>query len=867
MRANLDGLISRSVGRGWWKDHVTSLLGQPLDATAYAANPEAQLFSCQTAPGLDDEAIFSPQAARDGAESAAQRAARIDPRKSVVMGRLPATTSLPPPASRQASKRVRHAPTPVQAEEWEFRFSDEAHQAATVIQRVYVARLGRHHAAAKQIQRVARGMVYRMRVARFRADRVEAIIAIQAAIRGALCRRVLILLKMARSFGLALEELAGWELGEMACNLKIAVARRKMEDARRKFTGRISRLLLNIQRHHRGYKGRQRAAARREEVRLQTICCLHLQRLWRGRKCRRALAPIIRTVKRGFACLQALARGAAQRRRYRALLAKRLHAALQIERVYRGLLSRRERDLRAAELRAGAKINAAARGRLARNMVRVWKQARVSAELARLALERVAVRAALDKARQETRRLLWTRAGQRELWFRLETARARRAEFKARRAALLGDPDAQDRLRCEEAHEMFDLDSAGELLLPGDLCGATRELGVALFAPQLAAVAVKDMDGGGDGAVEEEELVLWFIKHHGQRANIAAAEKRRQLAALRRADIFANHALLPALFLTSPAGVCLDGARAGATEAWSDAMKGAAESAAAARQHVLASPAGPYLTKAAAAAERARQRLMASRAGAYLVAAHVAAAKARMRTASAVYKRASVPAEPKGEPAPVSALCSPAADQAGQQQNGLPALALTRVKRTYGRMALPSRTPLRATPAMPESPTLTALLDKKGEAPLLTPAVGPPKIEPVRHHKNETRRIEAFDSEDELALMTEEREQHELEERRVLEGGFVRRSVARLWRAELVAAKALRDVTGLSDRRLARQGCYAVRAKAARDAALAAFRLERPHDRWYHEFYLPAHKLASRKRRYPDQAVRVHVPSPKSAGR
>jgi hypothetical protein len=457
MQSAVDDLVASQVGRGYWDDEVLSSLARPLDATAYCSR-SLQLSHTAAA------ASFATSVAIAGVGEPAACGSGMH-----VMG-------------LQETKAEHRAAL--------FNYNDESHQMAHRLQRCWRKRARAKERAARALQRAYRGAALRADVCALRAERLAAIIVIQAVMRGG-CGRF---------------------------------------EARRRRNVERSRLLLKVQRLYRGAVGRIGAVARMHARNAAAAAAIQAGAI--GRRARRRCTALREEQRAdGATLLQAQARGMLARIWASGGALSRRLAATAIQRRYR-------RYCRFAKERAAAslqrlfrfnlmtiftrRIQANFRGTRGRFAVSREKQKRVVAERARRLREvNLVFQHTLTAA--EALRAAWkTKPGKKELKATVATLKTAR-KVRARELKKLG---AEERRR-EECRALFrtvDVDDSGAIDAD-EFAALMKEMCVPLDGASELAEAIATIDADGNGEVDFGEFYAWL--HGAQHASHEAGHRAK----------------------------------------------------------------------------------------------------------------------------------------------------------------------------------------------------------------------------------------------------------------------------------------------------------------------------------------------------
>jgi len=485
MDINLKLLMKNSIGQGYWKDEVCSTVAQPLSSSAYCISRPYQVLS--SAVGLDEAQILPPPMHTP-----------IDDRYRELDCRKCADLDKPQVVIAKPEVNI--------PKMWVFNFSDEAHQAATLVQRFWRHFEGKRHHAATVIQTFNRKILANNLVHRMRCLVVQAVIQIQAQCRGRLGRRVLDFLRMALSYGAPIGQLKSWELVHLPANLKLLRAKQRYEESIRRYNERIGNYFINIQAKWRGVRGRRRAELERNLLQLRCFMALHLQKHYRGRFCRSVILPVMLLVRLGMSNLQAVKRGIDERIRYAALLALRDLNRRDIQRVYRGHCGRLLAAHKRLEHVSATTIIRIARGKQAREVVVRWKQSRIAIEQLRMKEEHLF----LDGVRYEHRKLaleyLKTTPGKHELKNAVVLAKQIRLEKEMKYKSMQDEEIILS--QAQDAFEMFDEDGSNEINV-SEFRKIMSELCVHLNARKSNCMFAS-IDVDSSGFIDEEEFIRWY---------------------------------------------------------------------------------------------------------------------------------------------------------------------------------------------------------------------------------------------------------------------------------------------------------------------------------------------------------------------
>lgn len=515
MDTNLKRFFDANIGAGFWNDEVTSSVAEPMGMDAFCARRSEQEVNAPSAAGFKAEAVQE----EPPNELRTEKFQRVDPRPLKLSPKHAQSSKPAPEFQSECADDPLDIPSIISGKV--FRFSQEATEACTMIQRAWRRVYYRKVRAATLIQKIARGMSARLRTELLRREKVAMIILIQTQFRGWLGRRILDYLRMAKSYNLSLQGLAKWELVKIPENIKLSLARQRAEEARQRRDRAVGSRLTNIQSRIRKTIAKRIVSELRRIRFYQTIVAVHLQRVFRGNKTRHELILLKRAVKIGVSNIQAHFRGNRQRKQYKELMAKRNRMAVHVQRIYRGHLGRQQATHSRLEIASATKMCALARGHAARSFVSRWRISRIEAERRRLALENVEIRKALIAESKLTQDYLKSAEGKVE--FRIEVRRAKAARTVRKEARQKMAPEELRKSYAEEAFELFDLDGSGEID-ESEFKKAVAELCLPLTKAQIQS-ALEAMDEDGNGVVTLEEFVNWHSDPN-HKANQKKAKKK-----------------------------------------------------------------------------------------------------------------------------------------------------------------------------------------------------------------------------------------------------------------------------------------------------------------------------------------------------
>lgn len=464
MEANVAAFINEQAGTGLWNDEFASRVARPMGAAHLTGSRIAEL----AAEGSAGAAVA------EGEGSAVEKV-------WAVSGSAPRFQALHAGASALGLSSA------TGGDAW-FAYGDDAHAAATRVQRGYRRHLTRRDNASRYIAATWRGFAVRRPFLYWKSIALSAAIRIQALVRGRLGRK-------------------RWRHFHNAWVYTLVV------DVQRVWRGVLGREYARFCRWDRDYRMATTIQAvvrgRRDRLRVRVLRFKYMQwlgeRRWRGILVvqRWGRGHIARTIYGAAVRLALLRRRAAIKmqsvvRGWLARTAVRRRCAVTLQRVARGMLAR----LRVASIRAAMEAREADRRKRETDYADECAQTVVSATLERLS----------------------GKAGKADVKQELKNVKAANKKKKMARKKMSKEERRVDEVR--EVFELYDVDGSGAIDAE-ELRAIMNELAIPLTDAELNA-ALDEMDEDGSGEVEFDEFLGWYMAGEEEAAEKKAEKKAAQ---------------------------------------------------------------------------------------------------------------------------------------------------------------------------------------------------------------------------------------------------------------------------------------------------------------------------------------------------
>ena len=477
MQEQLNAVLATTTGEGFWQDEVNSTIARPLLADSFVPNANTSTNSTLrpgTAPAFQEQDAHSRHYAR-GFEKGLKIASIAQGRPSSSQGRNSAEVS----QAFSASRRSKHY----------FPYSQEAHEAAAIVQRAYRRRRNWLHSVCLTMQKFFRMALARVRVLEKKYTMVAAAIVIQTVARSFVVRkRIQRYLFLERSGYMVIAQ----------CVVRVWLSRRKvraMKYARDFFAAsQIQRVLA------RGRQGRRRFRKIRRQMRKRKST--QIQAFWRGFSARKKYFKELALVKFGAAKIQARFRGQQWRRK----LLLRNSAANYLRRMLRGYIGRMRARHRRFLYNNAEVMQALIRGHVWKKRMVDLRASRIKAEENRLLIENGIMTTSSAEALKTTLRMFKNREGKQMV--RTEIAKVKAASRKQQIVVRTMSKQERENFNLKDTFSAYDLDGTNVLEI-----NELKRLCVALSVPMSSSrlkAALRSMDKDGSGTVDLEEFCVWY---------------------------------------------------------------------------------------------------------------------------------------------------------------------------------------------------------------------------------------------------------------------------------------------------------------------------------------------------------------------